>query len=54
LKVAFPGQLKSQTGQFDPQTVLTRQVPLTEAIEAFKAFDQRQKGWMKVELKLAA
>ncbi|MDB6065635.1 MAG: alcohol dehydrogenase [Pedosphaera sp.] len=43
-----------RTGQFDPQTVLTQQEPLTDAIEAFKAFDQRQKGWMKVELKLAA
>jgi threonine dehydrogenase-like Zn-dependent dehydrogenase len=43
-----------RTGRFDPQNILTQQEPLTEAIEAFKAFDQRQKGWIKVELKLAA
>jgi hypothetical protein len=26
---------------------------LTSAIEAYKAFDQRQPGWIKVELKPA-
>jgi threonine dehydrogenase-like Zn-dependent dehydrogenase len=43
-----------RVGRFDPQTILTQQEPLTDAIEAFKAFDQRLKGWIKVELKLAA
>ena len=41
-------------GQFDPQKILTQHEPLTDAIEAFKAFDQRQRGWIKVELTLAA
>jgi threonine dehydrogenase-like Zn-dependent dehydrogenase len=34
----------------DPREVLTKREPLTAAIDAFKAFDQRQPGWMKVEL----
>jgi threonine dehydrogenase-like Zn-dependent dehydrogenase len=25
--------------------------PLTDAIEAYKAFDRREPGWIKVELK---
>jgi threonine dehydrogenase-like Zn-dependent dehydrogenase len=28
--------------------------PLTSVIEAYKAFDQRQAGWIKVELEPAA
>jgi threonine dehydrogenase-like Zn-dependent dehydrogenase len=28
--------------------------PMMSVIEAYKAFDQRQPGWLKVELKLAA
>lgn len=34
----------------EPQKVLTRIEPLTNAIEAYKAFDERQAGWMKVTL----
>jgi threonine dehydrogenase-like Zn-dependent dehydrogenase len=34
----------------DPRKVLSKREPLTNAIDAFKAFDQRQPGWMKVEL----
>lgn len=34
----------------DPTAILTQVEPLTDAIEAYKAFDQRQPGWMKVEL----
>jgi threonine dehydrogenase-like Zn-dependent dehydrogenase len=34
----------------DPRKILTKREPLTSAIDAFKAFDQRQPGWMKVEL----
>jgi threonine dehydrogenase-like Zn-dependent dehydrogenase len=34
--------------------VLTQREPLTGAIEAFEAFDERQPGWIKVELKPAA
>jgi threonine dehydrogenase-like Zn-dependent dehydrogenase len=39
-----------QTGVVDPTEILTQVEPLTDAIEAYKAFDQRQPGWMKVEL----
>jgi len=39
-----------QSGVVDPTQILTQVEPLTDAIEAYKAFDQRQPGWMKVEL----
>jgi threonine dehydrogenase-like Zn-dependent dehydrogenase len=39
-----------QSGVVDPVTILTHVEPLTDAVEAYKAFDQRQPGWMKVEL----
>ncbi len=35
----------------DPLLVLTQTEPMTDAIEAYKAFDKRQSGWIKVELK---
>jgi threonine dehydrogenase-like Zn-dependent dehydrogenase len=38
------------TGVIDPAKVLTQTEPLTEAIEAYKAFDRRESGWVKVEL----
>lgn len=41
-------------GECDPSGVLTQLEPLTNAIEAFKAFDERQPGWIKVELLLRA
>jgi threonine dehydrogenase-like Zn-dependent dehydrogenase len=34
----------------DPTLILTQVEPLTDVIEAYKAFDKRQAGWMKVEL----
>ncbi|MGH9557861.1 MAG: zinc-dependent alcohol dehydrogenase [Bryobacteraceae bacterium] len=37
-----------------PTRVLTQIAPLTSVIEAYKAFDQRQAGWIKVELEPAA
>lgn len=37
-----------------PTRVLTQVAPLTSVIEAYKAFDQRQAGWIKVELEPAA
>ena len=40
-------------GQLDPQKILTQTEPMTGAIEAYKAFDERQPGWMKVELEPA-
>ena len=39
-----------QGGAIDPLQILTQLGPLTSAIDAYKAFDQRQSGWIKVEL----
>ncbi len=39
-----------ETGVFDPTTVLTQVEPLTDVIEAYKAFDRREAGWVKVML----
>jgi threonine dehydrogenase-like Zn-dependent dehydrogenase len=39
---------------FDPLSVLTQQQQLVSAIEAYRAFDTRQPGWLKVELTLPA
>lgn len=35
----------------EPLSVLTQTEPMIDAIEAYKAFDKRQSGWIKVELK---
>jgi threonine dehydrogenase-like Zn-dependent dehydrogenase len=43
-----------QRAQVDPLKVLTRVEPLTDVIEAYRAFDKRQAGWIKVELKPGA
>lgn len=40
-------------GRLDPQKILTQTEPMTGAIDAYKAFDERQPGWMKVELEPA-
>jgi threonine dehydrogenase-like Zn-dependent dehydrogenase len=37
-------------GAIDPLEILTQQQSLTSAIEAYKAFDRREPGWVKVEL----
>lgn len=37
-------------GRLDPVKILTQVEPITDAISAYKAFDERQPGWMKVEL----
>jgi threonine dehydrogenase-like Zn-dependent dehydrogenase len=42
------------TGVIDPTSILTKVEPLTSAIEAYQAFDERQPGWLKVELAPAA
>jgi len=39
------------SGSIDPASVLTQTKPLVDAIEAYKAFDRRESGWVKVELK---
>jgi threonine dehydrogenase-like Zn-dependent dehydrogenase len=41
-------------GAVDPLQVLTNREPLTNVLDAYKAFDTRQNGWVKVELRPAA
>lgn len=36
--------------RIDPGKILTQVKPMGDAIDAFKAFDKRHSGWMKVEL----
>ncbi|MFL9912970.1 glutathione-dependent formaldehyde dehydrogenase [Paraburkholderia fungorum] len=43
-----------RTGKIDPSKILTQCESMTNAIDAFKAFDERQPGWIKVELKPSA
>jgi threonine dehydrogenase-like Zn-dependent dehydrogenase len=40
----------TRRGSLDPQRVLTKQEPMTNVIEAYKTFDRRRPGWVKVEL----
>ena len=44
----------TRTGAVDPSAVLTELHGVTDAIEAYKAFDERRPGWLKVELQPAA
>lgn len=37
-------------GAIDPSSVLTQHGPIESAIEAYKAFDTRKQGWVKVKL----
>lgn len=39
------------SGTIDPVEILTQVEPMQGAIEAYEAFDKRQPGWIKVELK---
>ena len=39
-----------RTGAIDPAEILTQTEPLTSAIEAYKQFDLRHPGWIKVKL----
>jgi threonine dehydrogenase-like Zn-dependent dehydrogenase len=41
------------TGVFDPASILTQREPLEDVIEAYKAFDRREAGWVKVKLEPA-
>ncbi|MFM0630820.1 zinc-dependent alcohol dehydrogenase [Paraburkholderia xenovorans] len=43
-----------RTGKIDPSKILTQCESMDNAIDAFKAFDERQPGWIKVELKPSA
>jgi threonine dehydrogenase-like Zn-dependent dehydrogenase len=39
-----------RSGRVDPTAILTEIEPMTHALDAYKAFDARQPGWIKVEL----
>lgn len=39
-----------ESGVIDPAAIVTQHIPLDGALEAYKAFDTRQPGWIKVEL----
>lgn len=39
-----------RSGAADPVSILTQREPITHAIDAYKAFDAREAGWMKVKL----
>src|SRR3954454_8649033 len=39
------------SGAFDPTKILTQVEPMADVIDAYKAFDRRAEGWIKVELK---
>ncbi len=41
------------SGAVDPVKVLTQMEPTQNAIDAYKVFDERQPGWIKVELETA-
>jgi threonine dehydrogenase-like Zn-dependent dehydrogenase len=43
-----------ESGTIHPSTVLTQIEPLTDALEAFRQFDLRRQGWIKIELVPAA
>ena len=42
-----------RSGGFDPCSVITQQQPLESVLDAYKAFDTRQQGWLKVELRVS-
>jgi threonine dehydrogenase-like Zn-dependent dehydrogenase len=39
-----------QSGRINPASILTQVQPLSSVIDAYKAFDRREDGWVKVEL----
>ncbi len=39
-----------ETGVVDPAAVLSQREPIASAIDAYRAFDRRESGWLKVEL----
>jgi threonine dehydrogenase-like Zn-dependent dehydrogenase len=40
-----------RSGVIDPVQILTKVEPMTNVIEAYKAFDKREPGWLKTELR---
>ena len=45
---------KVQSGAADPTMILSQTEPMSDAIEAYKQFDLRRPGWIKVELNPSA
>lgn len=43
-----------RSGTIKPEHILTKHEPLTDVIEAYRRFDTRDAGWIKVELRPAA
>jgi threonine dehydrogenase-like Zn-dependent dehydrogenase len=43
-----------RSGEVDPAEILTQHEPLSSAIDAYRAFDERRTGWIKVKLELSA
>lgn len=43
-----------RTGALDPTRILTQRESFSSVIDAYRAFDERRDGWIKVQLKLAA
>jgi threonine dehydrogenase-like Zn-dependent dehydrogenase len=41
---------KAKSGEIDPEKILTNEVNLASAIDAYKSFDKREEGWIKVML----
>jgi threonine dehydrogenase-like Zn-dependent dehydrogenase len=39
-----------RSGSFDPTSIITQHEGMEAAIDAYKAFDERRPGWLKVEL----
>jgi threonine dehydrogenase-like Zn-dependent dehydrogenase len=39
-----------RSGSLDPAEILTQREPMTSVIDAYKAFDKREPGWIKVKL----
>jgi threonine dehydrogenase-like Zn-dependent dehydrogenase len=39
-----------RNGSLDPAEILTQREPLTSVIDAYRAFDKREPGWIKVKL----
>ena len=42
-----------RSGSLNPAEILTQREPITSAIEAYKSFDKRKPGWIKVKLEPA-
>ncbi len=40
----------TRSGAIKPETILTKTEPMADVIEAYKAFDRREPGWIKVAL----